>query len=115
RRAQRPAIPCAPERPPVFRPLIHLPDPEWNRHPHFAVRRPGILAGHKALVEGTFPMVADGHRGCPDAAGASGAVAAGGRKPRCRSSARMAATERLKDSEKKLSQPPCVPFLTLAH
>ena len=33
---------------------------------------------------------------CPDAAGASGAVAAGGRKPRCGSSARMAATERLK-------------------
>src|SRR6266849_4098998 len=89
-------------RRPVFRLLVYLPNSARNGHPSLTVRRPGVLAGYQTPVQGTFPVVAHGHRSGPNTPGTSGTVTAGRRQPRRRSSAGMAAAEHLKIATTKL-------------
>src|SRR5438874_9429115 len=42
------------ERRSIFRLPVYLPDAAWHGHPSFAVRWPGVLAGHKTFVQGTI-------------------------------------------------------------
>ena len=61
-------MPGKTERGSIFRLPVYLPDAAWHGHPSLAVRWPGVLAGHKALVQGTFQMVANRHGSGTDAA-----------------------------------------------
>src|SRR5262249_14969469 len=79
----------------IFRLSVYLPDAAWHGDPSLAVRWPGVLAGHKALVQGTFPMVANRHGSGTDAASASGAATARCRQSRSGSATGMAAVERV--------------------
>jgi hypothetical protein len=51
-------MPGKTERGSIFRLPVYLPDAAWHGHPSLAVRWPGVLAGYKALVQGTFPRLA---------------------------------------------------------
>src|ERR1019366_2755602 len=99
------------ERGSIFRLPVYLPHAAWHGHPSFAVRWPGVLAGHKTLVQGTFQMVAHRHGTGTDAASASGSATARCRQSRSGSPAGVAAVEPLKKSTKNT----CVPFSTLPH
>src|SRR5215469_14295181 len=81
---------------------VYLPDAAWHGDPSLAVRWPGVLASHKALVQGTFQMVANRHRSRADTAGASGSAAARCRQSGSGSPAGMAAGEFLEIAEKHL-------------
>ncbi len=110
-RRHRPTLPGETERRSIFRLPVYLPDAAWHGHPSFAVRRPGVLAGHKTFVQGTFQMVANRHGSGTDAARASGSATARCRQSRSRSAAGVAAVEPLKKSTKSTY----VPFSTLPH
>src|SRR5580692_5594256 len=81
----------------VFRLPVYLPQPQRAGDPDPGLRRPGILAGHQAPVQGTLSLVANGHGSGPKLARASGPDAAGGWQSGNRSRARMAACERMKN------------------
>src|SRR2546426_9547083 len=104
-------MPGETERRSIFGLSVYLPDAAGHGHPSLAVRWPGVLAGHKTLVQGTFQMVANRHGTGTDAASASGATAARCRQSGSGSPAGVAAVEPLKRSEKNT----CVPFSTLPH
>src|SRR5215471_3169395 len=103
-------MPGKTERGSIFRLPVYLPDETWYGHPSLAVRWPGVLASHKALVQGTFQMVANRHRSRADTAGASGSAAARCRQSGSGSPAGMAAGEFL-----EIAKSTCVPFSTLPH
>ena len=95
-------MPGKTERGSIFRLPVYLPDAAWHGHPSLAVRWPGVLAGHKALVQGTFQMVANRHGSVMDAASASGSAIARCRQSRSGSPAGVAAVEFLEIAEKHL-------------
>src|SRR3954452_24986773 len=66
----------------VFRLPVHFPVSERNGYQTLAVRRPRVLAGDKAIIKRTLPVVADRRRTGTDLAGTSGAVAACGGESR---------------------------------
>src|SRR5262249_13885321 len=101
-RRHRPATPGKTECGSIFRVPVYLPDAAWHGDPSLAVRWPGVLAGHKTLVQGTFQMVANRHRSGTDAAGASGSATARCRQSRSGSPARMAFGEFLEIAKKHL-------------
>src|SRR5262245_37859678 len=103
-------MPGKTERGSIFRLPVYLPDAAGHGHPSLAVRWPGVLAGHKALVQGTFQMVANRHGTSTDAAGASGSATVGCRQSRSGSSAGVAAVDLLENCKNT-----CVPFWTLPH
>ena len=76
--------------------LVCVPQPARNVHSHPHLRRPRILAGAEAAVEGTVCVVAERDGTDPKAAGPSSAVAAGGGQPGDGSGAGVAAGERVK-------------------
>src|SRR5580693_5280913 len=96
-------MPGETERRSIFRLPVYLPHSPWHGHSSVTVRRPGVLAGHKAFVQGTFYMVAHWHGAGTHAAGASGSATARCRQSGSRSSAGMAAVARLKKSQKALA------------
>src|SRR5256885_13030327 len=104
-------MPGETERRSIFRLLVYLPGAAWQGHPSFAVRWPGVLAGDKTFVQGTFQMVAHRHGTGTDATSASGSVADRCRQSRSGSPAVVATAEPLK----KTTKSPCVPFSTLPH
>jgi hypothetical protein len=53
---------------PFFRLPVYLPQPQRAGDPHPGLCRPGILAGHQALVQGALPLVADGSGSKPKVA-----------------------------------------------
>src|SRR5436853_559802 len=75
---------------------IYLPQPELEVDPYSGLRRPGILAGHQAFVEGVFPVVAHRPGGIENTASASGTVVAGGWESGNRSGAGLAPGEPVK-------------------
>src|SRR5690242_1483870 len=96
-------MPGETERRSIFRLPVYLPDTAGNGHPSFAVRWPGILAGHKTFVQGTFQMVAHRHGTGADAASASGSAADRRRQSRSGSPAGVATAEPLKKPQKALT------------
>src|ERR1700689_4520104 len=96
-------MPGKAQRGSIFRLPVYLPDTAWHGHPSPAVRWPGVLAGHKALVQGTFQMVANRHRSGTDAASASGSATARCRQSRSGSPAGVAAVELLEIAKKTLA------------
>src|SRR6516165_10162076 len=103
-------MPGKAERGSIFRLPVYLPDAAWHGHPSLAVRWPGVLAGHKALVQGTFQMVANRHGSGTDAASASGSATARCRQSRSGSPAGVAAVEFI-----EIRKSTCVPLSTLSH
>src|SRR4029077_3429988 len=95
-------MPGKAERGSIFRLPVYLPDAAWHGHPSLAVRWPGVLAGHKALVQGTFQMVAKRHGSGTAAASASGSATARCRQSRSGSPAGVAAGEFLEIGKKHL-------------
>src|ERR1700676_2910881 len=95
-------MPGKTERGSIFRLPVYLPDAARHGHPSLAVRWPGVLAGHQALVQGTFQMVANRHGSGTDAASASGSVTARCRPSRSVSPAGVAAGELLEIAKKHL-------------
>ena len=75
---------------------------------------PRVLAGHQAVVEGAFPLVADGRRTSEGVASASGTVTAGGRQSGGGGSTGMAPRERAK-LRNKTSKSAYVPDPFLAN
>src|SRR4249920_131904 len=104
-------MPGETERGSIFRLPVYLPDAAWHGHPSLAVRWPGVLAGHKTLVQGTFQMVANRRGSGTDAASASGSATARCRQSRSGSHAGVAAVELLENCGTNT----CVPFSTLPH
>ena len=49
-----PAMSREAERRSIFRLPVYLPHSPWHGHSSVTVRRPGVLAGHKAFVQGAF-------------------------------------------------------------
>src|SRR5437016_4813000 len=96
-------MPGETERGSIFRLPIYLPHSAWHGHSSFAVRWPGVLAGHKTPIQGAFQMVANRHGSGTDAASASGSATAGCRQSRSGSPAGVAAVEPLKKSQKALA------------
>jgi hypothetical protein len=61
--------------------LVCVPEPARNLDKNTQLRRPGVLAGAEAAVEGTIRVVAEWEGGHPEVTGSPGAVAVGGGQP----------------------------------
>src|ERR1700729_1776006 len=86
----------------ILRVPIHLSQPPRHRHKAACLRWAGILAGHQAVIERAFPLVADGRRASAGITGASSTVIAGGGQSGGGSSAGVAPREQLRIKHKIL-------------
>src|SRR5690242_6642548 len=103
-------MPGETQRGSIFRLPVYLPDAAWHGHPTLALRWPGVLAGHNALVQVTFQMESSRHGSGTDSASTSDSDTTRCREPRSERPADVAAVELL-----EITKNTCVPFSILSH